>query len=72
VLPASSCVAAAFGALVYALMPAVDVSALAQTTQSLDTAPVIHAFHVAFAIAALVAAAAALAASRVPQVRLWA
>lgn len=63
--------AAVFGALVYALMPTIDMPALEQSATDIQTASVTHAFHVAFMMASLVAAFAALAASRVPRVRLW-
>jgi EmrB/QacA subfamily drug resistance transporter len=63
--------AAVFGALVYALMPAIDVSALERSATDVPTQPVTHAFHVAFVMASLVAACAAMAASRVPRIRLW-
>ena len=65
--------AALFGALIYAMMPDADLhelvvsgtggEALAQT--------LLHAFHRAFLGAAVVAALAALSASRVPHVPLW-
>jgi MFS family permease len=63
--------AAVFGALVYALMPVIDETALAQAAPEIQTLSVTHAFHVAFIVAALVAAVAALASSRVPRVLLW-
>ena len=48
--------AALFGAVVFALIPRVEV---------------VQAFHYAFLVAAGVAALGALVASRVPRVRLW-
>lgn len=64
--------AAVFGALVYALMPAIELTALAQAANVTDALSVTHAFHVAFVVAALVAGVAAFAASRVPRIPLWA
>lgn len=66
-----ACGATVFGALVFALMPTIDVRALAQVATEAPTPSVTHAFHVAFIVAALVAAVAAYAASRVPKVTLW-
>jgi MFS family permease len=63
--------AAVFGALVYALMPAIDLTALARAAIEADASSVTHAFHVAFIAAAFVAALAAFAASRVPRVPRW-
>ena len=63
--------AAVFGAVVYALMPSVDISQLAQAATEVPAAAVTHAFHIAFAAAACVAATGAFIASRIPVVPLW-
>jgi EmrB/QacA subfamily drug resistance transporter len=64
--------AALFGALVFAFIPGVDRSTLAQAAASrTDVAPIVQAFHHAFLAASFVAAAAALAASRMPARTLW-
>jgi len=63
--------AAVFGAVVYALMPSVDISKLAQAATDTPATAVTHAFHIAFAMAALVAASGAFIASRIPLVPLW-
>jgi EmrB/QacA subfamily drug resistance transporter len=63
--------AALFGAVVFAFIPGVDRSALTQAAQQADVAPIVHAFHRAFLAASLVAAAAALVASRMPARTLW-
>ncbi len=63
--------AALFGAVVFAFIPGVDRSMLAQTAQHGDVAPVVQAFHRAFLAASLVAAAGALVASRMPARALW-
>ncbi len=63
--------ATVFGALVYALMPSIDITMLGRTATDMPIPSVTHAFHVAFVVAALVAAIAAFAASRVPAVPLW-
>jgi EmrB/QacA subfamily drug resistance transporter len=65
--------AALFGALIYAMMPDVDLRAL---VISADEGQVLaltltRAFHRAFLFAAVVAALAAVTASRVPHVPLW-
>jgi EmrB/QacA subfamily drug resistance transporter len=65
--------AALFGAVIYAMMPDVDLRALvvsADGGQALALT-LMRAFHRAFIFAAAVAALAALAASRVPHVPLW-
>ena len=63
--------AAVFGALVYGLMPSLDITSLAQVATAVPMPSVTHAFHTAFLVAAFVAAMAAFAASRVPAVLLW-
>jgi EmrB/QacA subfamily drug resistance transporter len=63
--------AALFGAVVFAFIPGVDRATLAQAAQHADVAPIVQAFHRAFLAAALVAAAAALVASRMPSRALW-
>src|SRR5919197_805007 len=63
--------AALFGAVVFAMMPDVDRASLAARTSELDLGLVTRAFHRAFLFAALLAAAAALTASRIPRLRLW-
>jgi EmrB/QacA subfamily drug resistance transporter len=63
--------AALFGALVYALMPDVDLRALARSGSDAERLEITHAFHVAYMMAACVAAMAAFSASRVPRIRLW-
>lgn len=60
--------AALFGAVVFALIPAVDRTAL---LQGADVDAIILAFHRAFLVAAAVAAAAAVIASRMPDTALW-
>jgi EmrB/QacA subfamily drug resistance transporter len=63
--------AAIFGAVVYALMPSVDISTLAHAATEVPAEAVTRAFHIAFAAAACVAAIGALVASRIPVVPLW-
>ncbi len=63
--------AALFGAVVYALMPDVDISKLAQADTGAPATAVTHAFHIAFAMAACVTALGAFIASRIPPVSLW-
>ena len=63
--------AALFGAVVFALIPGVDRSALLQSASEADVAAILHAFHRAFLLASLVAAAAAFIASRMPDRALW-
>lgn len=58
------------GALVYALLPGIDLRALMRETSAHNTDAVIHAFHAAFMFAAGLTAAAALVASRMPKVRI--
>ena len=60
--------AALFGAVVFALIPGVDRSALLQDA---DVDAIIHAFHRAFLVAAAAAALAAYVASRMPDTALW-
>jgi MFS family permease len=64
--------AAMFGAVVFALIPAMDRQALAHAQANpAELAPIVHAFHRAFLCAAAVAALAAFTASRIPRVKLW-
>jgi hypothetical protein len=63
--------AALFGAVVFAFIPGVDRAMLAQAAQHADVGPFVQAFHRAFLAASLVAAAAALVASRMPSRALW-
>lgn len=63
--------AALFGAVVFALMPDVDPASLAVRASELEVAAVTQAFHRAFFFAAVLAAAAAFTASRIPRLRLW-
>jgi MFS family permease len=63
--------AALFGAVVFAFIPGVDRSMLAQAAQQSDVSMVVQAFHRAFLAASFVAAAAALVASRMPARPLW-
>jgi EmrB/QacA subfamily drug resistance transporter len=63
--------AALFGAVVFAMIPGVDRSALVSAASPQDVAAIVQAFHRAFVLAALVAATAALVASRMPDVALW-
>jgi EmrB/QacA subfamily drug resistance transporter len=63
--------AALFGAVVFALIPGVDRSALLSAGSANDVTAIVHAFHRAFIFAAIVAAVAAFIASRMPDVALW-
>jgi MFS family permease len=63
--------AALFGAVVFALIPGVDRSALVSAASPEDVAAIVRAFHRAFVFAAFVAACAAVIASRMPDVALW-
>jgi MFS family permease len=64
--------AAIFGAVVYALLPDVDrIDAVHASGGIAPPLPVLHAFHIAFLLAAGVAFAGAFAASRIPLVSLW-
>ena len=59
--------AAMFGAVVFALMPGIERETLLQA----DVTAIVHAFHRAFLLAAFVAGAAAIVASRMPATALW-
>ena len=61
--------AALFGAVVFALIPGTDRGAILQGSVPVDV--IIQAFHRAFLFAAVVAAAAAIVASRMPDTVLW-
>ena len=63
--------AALFGAVVFALIPGVDRSALLQAASEADVNGILHAFHRAFLLAGCVAALGAFVASRMPDVALW-
>ena len=63
--------AALFGAVVFALIPGVDRSALLQAANEADVAAILHAFHRAFFLAGCVAALGAFIASRMPDTALW-
>jgi len=63
--------AALFGAVVFALIPGVDRSALLQAASEADVNAILHAFHRAFVLAGCVAAIGAFVASRMPDVALW-
>jgi MFS family permease len=65
--------AALFGALIYAMMPDVDLRALVVSADGAQdlAQTLMRAFHRAFLFAAAVAALAAFSASRVPHVPLW-
>ena len=63
--------AALFGAVVFALIPGVDRSALLQSASEADVTAILRAFHRAFLLASLVAAVAAFIASRMPDRPLW-
>jgi len=58
------------GALVYALLPGMDLRALVHTADALQTQAVISAFHVAFLFAAGLTALAAVVASQMPRVKI--
>src|SRR5919198_544966 len=60
---------APFGAVVFALIPGTDRGAILQGAVDVET--IIHAFHLAFLVAAAVAATAAIVASRMPDTALW-
>jgi hypothetical protein len=62
--------AALFGALAFSMIPEVPGHSLLASDGAGNSA-LLHAFHRAFLFAAGVAALAALAASRIPAVRLW-
>src|ERR671934_109232 len=61
--------AALFGAVVFAPIPGTDRGAILQGAVDVNT--IIHAFHLAFLVAAAVAASAAIVASRMPDTALW-
>jgi MFS family permease len=61
---------ALFGALVYALMPDLNLRSLASLASDSQALSVTHAFRIAFICAALVAAAGALTASRIPRMKI--
>jgi EmrB/QacA subfamily drug resistance transporter len=63
--------AAVFGAIVYSLLPDVDRIDAAHASGGIAPLPVLHAFHIAFLVAAGVAFAGAFVASRIPLVTLW-
>jgi EmrB/QacA subfamily drug resistance transporter len=63
--------AAMFGAVVFALIPGVERDALLQAATEADVAAIVHAFHRAFLVAAFVAGAGAIVASRMPATALW-
>ncbi len=63
--------AALFGAVVYGMMPEVDLRARVHAADEVQAAALTRAFHLAFLFAAGVAALGALSASRVPRVPLW-
>jgi len=58
------------GALVYALLPGMDLRALVHTANAAQTQAIISAFHVAFLFAAGLTALAAIVASRMPRVKI--
>jgi MFS family permease len=58
------------GALVYALLPGIDLRALMREANAANAQAVIHAFHFAFLLAAGLTGAAAWVASRMPKVRI--
>lgn len=62
---------ALFGTLVFSMIPGADRQSLSAGMSEFEAATVIQAFHRAFVVAAVVAALAALTASRIPRVRLW-
>ena len=57
------------GAVIYSLLPDIDVKQLGQSGSGPASPEILHAFHTAFFITALVAAFGAFSASRVPRVR---
>ncbi len=63
--------AALFGAVVFALIPGAERSALLQAASEADVAAILHAFHRAFLLAGCVAAVGAFVASRMPDAALW-
>ena len=63
--------AALFGAVVFAMIPGIERNDLLQAATESDVAAIAHAFHRAFLLAAFVAGAAAIVASRMPPIALW-
>jgi MFS family permease len=63
--------AALFGAVVFAVIPAIDRSMILQQVNAIGAERIVHAFHRAFLCAAGVAALAAFTASRIPRITLW-
>lgn len=58
------------GAVIYSLLPGVDVKALGNASALPPGTDVVHAFHTAFFVCACVAAVGAFNASRVPKIKL--
>lgn len=56
------------GALVYALLPGMDLRAMVLVADAAQIEAILHAFHIAFLFAAAVTAMAAIVASRMPKV----
>jgi len=63
--------AALFGAVVFALIPGADRNAIIAAANAGHVADIVHAFHRGFIGVAVVAAIAAMVASRMPDVALW-
>ena len=63
--------AALFGTLAFAMIPGADRQSLLGSTSEAEVAVIVQAFHRAFIAAAVVAALAALTASRIPRITLW-
>jgi EmrB/QacA subfamily drug resistance transporter len=63
--------AALFGTLVFAMIPGADRQSLLAHASEFQVAAVVHAFHRAFIVAAVVAALAAFTASHIPRITLW-
>ena len=61
---------ALFGALVYALLPDVELRSLVRSASEAQIELIVRAFHAAFLLAGALAAIAAFTASRIPKVRL--
>jgi hypothetical protein len=61
---------ALLGAIIYNLLPDVDVAQLMRETEPRDEARIQLAFHAAFGVSAVVAAVGSFIASRVPTVRI--
>ena len=66
----AACGTALFGALVFALLPDTDPARLAESARLLPADTLVPAFHRAFVVVAGVAALTALAASRIPRLRI--